>query len=48
MIMEMPAFAAHGQAMPEVDFVTIGNGEIYQAGLDHTVRVEAVSLVLMI
>ena len=45
MIMEMPAFAArYGQAMPEVDFVTIGNGEIYQAGLDHTVRVEAVSL----
>ena len=44
MIMEMPAFAArYGQAMPEVDFVTI-EMEIYQAGLDHTVRVGLWSL----
>ena len=45
LIMEMPAFAArYGLAMPEVDFVGVSNGERFETGSEHRVRVEALSL----
>ena len=46
LIMEMPAYASrYGLAMPEVDFVNLGNGEELNASTaGQTIRIDAVSL----
>ena len=45
MIMEMPEFASrYGLAMPEVSFIGVPNGKIFETNVNHTLSLEAVSL----